>query len=214
MIYRDFIKRGTDIIISIGIFIVLMPLFLLLAVLLTFYFRGTPFFSQIRPGRHGNNFRILKFKTMRDAVDVDGNSLRDEERITSVGSLIRKASLDEIPQLFNVIKGDMSLVGPRPLLVAYLPLYSTDQQRRHEVRPGLTGWAQVNGRNSITWEQKFSLDIWYIDHLDFLLDLRILYRTFFRVLVRTGVSQEGHVTMGRFKGTIEMVPSRKQVSKF
>jgi len=146
---------------------------------------------------------------MNDAVDVHGSPLSDEERITSLGSLIRKASLDEIPQLINIVKGDMSLVGPRPLLVDYLPLYTSSQKRRHDVRPGLTGWAQVNGRNSITWEQKFELDIWYIDHLNFLLDVQILFKTLSKILLGTGVSQEGHVTMSRFTGSAENIPFRK-----
>ena len=191
------------------ILIVFLPLFFLLVVILAFHFRANPIFSQPRPGRYGSSFRILKFKTMNDAVDVHGSPLSDEERITSLGSLIRKASLDEIPQLINIVKGDMSLVGPRPLLVDYLPLYTSSQKRRHDVRPGLTGWAQVNGRNSITWEQKFELDIWYIDHLNFLLDVQILFKTLSKILLGTGVSQEGHVTMSRFTGSAENIPFRK-----
>lgn len=209
MIYRDFIKRGIDILCSTGILIIGLPLFLLLMVILAFHFRGNPIFCQTRPGKHGISFKILKFKTMKDVFDVDGNLLSDEKRITPIGSLIRKASLDEIPQLINVVKGDMSLVGPRPLLVDYLPLYTNSQRRRHEVRPGITGWAQVNGRNSITWEQKFDLDSWYVDHLNFLLDLQILLKTFSKILVGTGISQEGHVTMSRFTGSAENIPIRK-----
>ncbi len=180
--------------------VVLSPVFLILAIVLTIHHQGNPFFAQVRPGKAQKQFLILKFKTMNDKCHPSGEMLCDSIRITSLGRLIRKASLDEIPQLINVIKGDMSLVGPRPLLVDYLELYSSEQHRRHEVRPGVTGWAQINGRNAITWEKKFTLDVWYVDNHDFWLDLQILFQTFFNVLRGKGVSQHGHVSMGRFTG--------------
>lgn len=155
---------------------------------------------QQRPGKNGRIFRLVKFKTMNDRKDAVGNLLPDAERLTAVGSFIRKTSLDEIPQLINVIKGEMSLIGPRPLLVEYLPLYNDSQKRRHEVRPGITGWAQVNGRNAIGWKEKFELDVWYVDHVDFRLDCKIVFFTIMKVLKREGVSQEGHVTMTKFEG--------------
>lgn len=175
-------------------------MFLSLILSLSLHHKGNPFFSQPRPGRDKKQFRILKFKTMRDLSDETGCCLSDADRITSFGNLIRKSSLDEIPQLINVIKGDMSLVGPRPLLVDYLELYDTDQIRRQEIRPGVTGWAQVNGRNAISWERKFEYDVWYVDNYSFWLDIKILIQTFFNVLKGEGVSQHGYVSVGRFKG--------------
>lgn len=193
-------KRCVDLLAS-GIGLVLLsPLFLLVTLLLTLANRGTPFFLQRRPGKDGRIFRVIKFKTMNDARDKEGNLLPDADRLTTVGRWVRKTSLDEIPQLINVFKGDMSLIGPRPLLEQYLPLYNKRQQRRHEVLPGITGWAQVNGRNAISWEQKFDLDVWYVDHLSLGLDLKILFLTVWKVFRREGISQEGQATMEPFQG--------------
>lgn len=163
---------------------------------------GSPIlFAQMRPGQHGNAFRMLKFRTMLDAVDENGDPLPDEKRLNAFGRCLRSTSFDEIPSLLNVIKGDMSLVGPRPLLMDYLPLYSEEQARRHEVRPGITGWAQVNGRNAISWEEKFALDVWYVDNRSLLLDLKIILLTLRKVIVREGISAEGDVTMPKFTGS-------------
>ena len=198
--YRSIIKRSIDLVlVIIGLF-VLMPLFLLLLVLLFFVNKGKPFFLQRRPGKNGKIFQIVKFKTMTDKKDANGELLPDFERMTLVGNVIRKYSLDEIPQLFSVLKGDMSLVGPRPLLEQYLPLYSKEQYRRHEVRPGITGWAQVNGRNSISWNEKFKLDIYYVDHLSFFLDLKIIGLTVVKVFKREGVNTSESDTMAVFNG--------------
>ena len=165
---------------------------------------GSPvLFQQIRPGRNGQPFQMIKFRTMLDAADAEGNPLPDAERLTPFGSLLRSTSLDELPELWNVLKGEMSLVGPRPLLMEYLPLYSSEQARRHEVRPGVTGWAQVNGRNALSWDEKFKLDVWYVDNSSFWLDLRILALTVKKVLVRDGISSTGEATMARFIGSIE-----------
>ncbi|WP_320055353.1 sugar transferase [Algoriphagus halophytocola] len=200
MFYRKYIKRAMDIILAFLMFLIFLPIFLLVMVLLIFHHRGNPFFSQERPGKDHIPFRILKFKTMRDLVDQDGLPLADSYRITALGRVIRMSSLDEMPQLINVIRGDMSLVGPRPLLKEYLTLYSEEQSRRHEVRPGVTGWAQINGRNAISWERKFKLDVWYVDNHGFWLDWRILFTTLFNVLQGKGVTQQGHVTVGKFEG--------------
>lgn len=181
--------------------LVLSPVFLLIFFSLAIAHRGNPFFFQARPGRAGVVFNIIKFKTMADKFDFLGNPLPDHLRLFSLGKLIRKFSLDEIPQLINVLKGDMSLVGPRPLLVEYLELYSVNQARRHELAPGVTGWAQINGRNTISWHQKFEFDVWYVDHCSFWLDIRILLITAWNVLLGKGVSQHGHVTVGKFDGT-------------
>lgn len=172
----------------------------LLAILIRTQMGSPVLFRQARPGRGGKVFEMIKFRTMRDAVDVSGNPLDDAQRITPLGQFLRASSLDELPELWNVLKGEMSLVGPRPLLVEYLPLYSAEQARRHDVRPGVTGWAQVNGRNAISWEEKFALDVWYVDNRSFLLDLRILWATVARVVRRDGISAEGEVTMPRFTG--------------
>ncbi|MHA6637621.1 sugar transferase [Stutzerimonas frequens] len=162
---------------------------------------GSPvLFRQVRPGLDGKPFEMIKFRTMRDAVDAQGNSLPDSERMTPFGSFLRASSLDELPELWNVLKGDMSLVGPRPLLMEYLPLYSPEQYRRHEVRPGVTGWAQINGRNALSWEEKFKLDVWYVDNRSLWLDLKILFLTIKKVVVRDGISAEGEVTMPKFTG--------------
>src|SRR5690606_25884778 len=177
------------------------PLFVLTAICLFIVNRGHVFFFQLRPGKNGRIFRVIKFKTMNDRKDEHGNLLPDADRLTAVGSFIRKASLDELPQLINVLKGDMSLIGPRPLLTEYLPLYNKTQARRHEVRPGITGWAQVNGRNAISWEQKFELDVWYVDNISFPLDLKILFLTITKVLKKEGINQDGQATMEKFKGS-------------
>lgn len=177
------------------------PLLLLVYILLRFQNKGAAFFYQERPGKDENPFWIVKFKTMTDEKDESGKLLPDNQRITKFGSIIRKLSIDELPQLFNVLKGDMSLIGPRPLLFRYLPLYSEDQKRRHEVRPGITGWAQVNGRNTIAWSKKFELDVYYIDHVNFLLDLKILWLTFLKVIKKEGVNQTENRPMLPFDGT-------------
>ena len=200
MIYRNVFKYFIDFVLSLTGFIFLLPVFLLVSVFLFFANQGKPFFLQPRPGRHGKIFKVIKFKTMNDRRDVMGNLLPDDERLTVIGNFVRKTSLDEIPQLLNVIKGDMSLVGPRPLLVDYLPLYNAEQRRRHEVRPGITGWAQVNGRNAISWNQKFAYDVWYVENLSFWLDLKIIWLTVMKVFKREGISAEGHVTVERFQG--------------
>ena len=161
---------------------------------------GNPFFFQKRPGQYNRFFSIIKFKTMNDKKDAEGNLLPDFQRLTKIGLFIRKTSLDEIPQLINVLKGDMSLVGPRPLLVQYLQLYTTEQKRRHLVKPGITGWAQVNGRNSISWEEKFKLDVWYVDNISFLFDMKIIFLTIKKVFVKEGISAQGHATMEFFQG--------------
>ncbi len=199
-VYKTVFKRVMDFLLALLGMILLSPILLLVTLALTLANAGQPFFFQARPGLHGRIFRIVKFKTMNDKKEADGNLLPDAERLTAVGSFVRKTSLDEIPQLLNVLIGDMSLVGPRPLLPQYLPLYSQQQARRHEVRPGITGWAQVNGRNAISWQQKFDYDVWYVDHLSFVLDLKIMWRTLKKVVVREGISQEGQATMEAFKG--------------
>lgn len=198
--YKNCLKFILDVFIALIGFIVLLPVFLVVIVLLFFANQGKPFFFQVRPGKNGRLFKIIKFKTMNDRRDGSGNLLPDQERLTSVGSFVRKTSLDEIPQLLNVIKGDMSLIGPRPLLQEYLPLYSKYQRRRHEVRPGITGWAQINGRNAIGWAQKFELDVWYVDNLSFWLDLKIILLTVKKVIVKEGISSNTSVTMEKFTG--------------
>ena len=200
MSYGDFGKRTLDLILATLMLLLILPVFIVLLVLLAIHFNGSPFFFQDRPGRSGSRFQIIKFKTMRDTRGMDPLLMSDDKRITALGQLVRKTSLDEIPQLINVIKGDMSLVGPRPLLLEYLPLYSSDQARRHDVRPGVTGWAQINGRNAISWERKFEYDVWYVDHISFALDIRILFYTLVKVCSGRGVSQQGHVTVPRFTG--------------
>jgi undecaprenyl phosphate N,N'-diacetylbacillosamine 1-phosphate transferase len=180
--------------------ILLVPGMLITLVLFFLHGKGGVLFIQPRPGKDGKIFKILKFKTMNDKCDAEGYLLPDANRLTSIGKFIRKTSLDEIPQLINVLKGDMSLVGPRPLLIEYLPLYDEFQKRRHEVKPGITGWAQVNGRNAISWEEKFKLDVWYVDYVSFLLDIKIILLTIKKVFIREGISAKGHVTMDYFKG--------------
>jgi len=189
-----------DFIFALAAFLVSLPAFLVITILFALINRDNPFFLQPRPGKNGRLFTVIKFKTMNDRRDTKGNLLPDALRLTPVGKFVRKTSLDEIPQLLNVIKGDMSFIGPRPLLVEYLPLYSKEQARRHEVKPGITGWAQVKGRNAITWEQKFEYDVWYVDHLSFLLDFKILLMTVAKVFKSEGISQEGQETMEKFSG--------------
>lgn len=198
--YRIVFKPIIDFLVSFFGLLLTSPIFLIVTLFLVFVNRGNPFFFQMRPGKNGRIFRIVKFKTMTDAKDVKGNLLPDEQRLTVVGSFVRKTSMDEIPQLINVLKGDMSLIGPRPLLVEYLPLYSEEQSRRHEVRPGITGWAQVNGRNAISWHQKFEYDVWYVDHVSFILDLKILFLTIRNVIKRDGISKDGFATTEKFNG--------------
>jgi undecaprenyl phosphate N,N'-diacetylbacillosamine 1-phosphate transferase len=199
--YRNFIKPLFDALIALIILVVLSPVILLTAVLLFIANNGKPFFFQQRPGKHGRIFRIVKFKTMNDKKDAQGNLLPDADRLTLIGKIVRKSSLDELPQLINVLKGDMSLVGPRPLLVEYLPLYNAQQARRHDVKPGITGWAQVNGRNSISWEDKFRHDVYYVDHVSLALDVRILFMTVAKVFRAKGVNQTDITTMEKFKGS-------------
>ena len=201
MIYGNCVKRVLDFSAALIVLAVLLVPFLALAALLAAANRGTPFFRQTRPGRHGKLFRIVKFKTMTDEKDDRGELLPDERRLTRAGRLVRSLSLDELPQLFNVLAGQMSFIGPRPLLPEYLPLYSAEQARRHDVRPGITGWAQVNGRNSIGWDRKFELDVWYVDHLSLLLDARIILLTLAKVVRRQGISAEGSATMEKFTGS-------------
>ncbi|WP_160716092.1 sugar transferase [Chitinophaga solisilvae] len=202
--YQFFFKPLTDGAVALLGLLLLSPVFLILVLLLSIANNGKPFFFQARPGRNGRIFRVIKFKTMNDRRDAGGMLLPDHERLTAVGSFVRKTSLDEIPQLINVLKGDMSLIGPRPLLVDYLSLYSPRQARRHEVKPGITGWAQVNGRNAISWEQKFELDVWYVDHISLLLDIRILIMTVIKVFKSEGIAQAGHVTTEKFTGTVSV----------
>lgn len=198
--YRKIIKPILDILLaSIGL-IILSPVFLLITIILYFVNSGKPFFVQERPGKNEKIFKLIKFKTMTDAKDENGNLLPDDKRITRIGRFIRKTSLDEIPQLINVLKGDMSLIGPRPLLVQYLPLYSDFQRRRHEVKPGITGWAQVNGRNAISWKKKFEYDVYYVDNLNFLLDLKILFLTVWKVIKREDVREGGDSEVEYFNG--------------
>jgi lipopolysaccharide/colanic/teichoic acid biosynthesis glycosyltransferase len=198
--YKNFIKRIIDIVVASLSLILLSPLFLIVAIGLYFVNQGKPFFIQKRPGLHGSIFKIVKFKTMNDKMDITGVLLADEKRLTKIGSFVRKTSLDEIPQLINVIKGDMSLIGPRPLLPEYLPLYNEFQNKRHEVKPGITGWAQVNGRNAISWEKKFEYDVWYVNNISFILDVKIFFLTVKKVFVREGINMEGQVTTKAFKG--------------
>lgn len=198
--YKGIVKRFIDIVTALLSFTLLCPVFLIITTSLVIANRGKAFFLQPRPGKDNKIFKVIKFKTMNDQKDAVGNLLPDAERITAIGAFVRKTSLDEIPQLLNVLKGDMSLVGPRPLLVQYLPLYNEEQKRRHEVRPGITGWAQVNGRNAISWQEKFKYDVWYVDNMSFLLDIKILFLTFKKVFVREGISADGHVTIEPFRG--------------
>ncbi|RGT58253.1 MULTISPECIES: sugar transferase [Bacteroides] len=199
--YVHFVKRLIDFIIVFCTLMIIWPILLLISIWLHFANKGTgTFFMQERPGKHGKIFKVIKYKTMTDERDENGNLLSDEKRLTKIGKFIRSTSIDELPQLINVLKGDMALIGPRPLLPQYLPLYSKEQARRHAVRPGITGWAQVNGRNAISWTKKFELDVWYVDHCSFLLDLKIIFLTIKKVFVREGISSDTSVTMEAFTG--------------
>ena len=199
--YKHFFKRAIDFTVALVALLIIWPILLVVAIWLHFANRGAgAFFTQERPGLHGKIFKVIKFKTMTDERDADGNLLPDADRLTRVGRLVRSTSIDELPQLWNVLRGDMSLIGPRPLLVKYLPLYSAEQARRHNVRPGITGWAQVNGRNAISWQRKFELDVWYVDHCTFATDLRILLLTIKKVLTRADINQAGQATMEAFNG--------------
>lgn len=200
-IYRTFGKRALDIVVSATAMIVLAPVLVVTALLVRVKLGSPVLFIQQRPGRDGRSFRLLKFRTMIDACGADGQPLPDDQRMTPFGQFLRSSSLDELPELWNILRGDMSLVGPRPLLERYLPLYSDEQARRHKVRPGLTGWAQVNGRNQIGWEERFEMDVWYVDHASLWLDLRILVLTVVRVLRRDDISADGCTTMTAFTGT-------------
>ena len=199
--YKYFFKRLIDFIIVFCVLVVIWPILLIITLWLHFANKGAgAFFAQERPGKGGKVFKVIKFKTMTDERDADGNLLPDADRLTNVGRFVRSTSIDELPQLINVLKGDMALIGPRPLLVQYLPLYSKEQARRHDVRPGITGWAQANGRNAISWTKKFELDVWYVDHCSFWLDVKIIFLTIKKVFVREGISQEGQATMEFFTG--------------
>ena len=199
--YKCFLKRILDFCIALVALLCLSPLLLVVTVWLHIANKGAgAFFFQNRPGLHGKLFKIVKFKTMTDERDADGKLLPDANRLTKVGRFVRSTSIDELPQLFNVLKGDMALIGPRPLLVKYQPLYSPEQMRRHEVRPGITGWAQCHGRNAISWTEKFKLDVWYVDHLSFKTDLLVIIETIKAVIHRDGISQEGQATMEEFNG--------------
>ena len=199
--YKHFFKRSIDFIIVLCVLLAIWPILLVITVWLHFANKGAgAFFLQERPGKDGRIFKVIKFKTMTDERDAEGNLLPDEQRLTNVGRFVRSTSIDELPQLLNVLKGDMALIGPRPLLPQYLPLYNKVQARRHEVRPGITGWAQCHGRNAISWTKKFELDVWYVDHCSFLLDLKIIFLTIKKVLVREGISSETSATMEAFTG--------------
>ena len=199
--YRKYLKRWLDFVIVFCVLAVIWPILLLVTLWLHFANKGAgAFFTQERPGRNGKIFKVIKFKTMTDERDADGNLLPDAERLTPVGRFVRSTSIDELPQLINVLKGDMALIGPRPLLVQYLPLYSKEQARRHEVRPVITGWAQCHGRNSISWTEKFKLDVWYVDHCSLITDIKVIFITIKKVLLRDGISQEGQATMELFNG--------------
>lgn len=200
-IYKSFFKRAIDIIASGGVLIIFSPLIGFTTIWLHFANKGAgAFFFQERPGKDGKIFRVVKFKTMTDERDENGKLLPDARRLTKIGRIIRSSSIDELPQLWNVLKGDMSLIGPRPLMVKYLPLYSPEQARRHEVRPGITGWAQVNGRNNITWKQKFIYDVWYVDNVSFALDVNIIFKTIQKVICRSDINKEGQATTDPFNG--------------
>lgn len=198
--YQNFLKRIIDFSVALFALLILSPLFIVVMIGLYFANDGKPFFFQRRPGKNEKLFSIIKFKTMNDKKDAQGKLLSDAERLTPIGAFVRKTSLDELPQLINVLKGDMSLIGPRPLLPQYLLLYNDNQKRRHNVRPGITGWAQVNGRNAISWTKKFELDVWYVDHISFATDLKVFFTTFKKVFKSEGISQEGQSTAEAFNG--------------
>lgn len=200
--YKVFIKPLFDFLIAFIGLVVLSPLLLIVTALLALANRGNPFFLQRRPGKYGEIFRIIKFRTMTNEKDENGDLLPDAQRLTPIGSLVRKTSIDEIPQLINVLKGEMSFIGPRPLLPEYLPLYSPRQSKRHLVRPGISGWAQVNGRNAVSWQEKFEMDVWYVEHQSFLLDLKILFETIRKVIMPEGINSVGQATTEKFKGNL------------
>lgn len=204
-------KRATDFMLAVVLLIMLSPVLVVVAMAILVVMGRPVFFVQQRVGFHGKRFMLLKFRTMRNTVDHSGQTIPDKERLTAFGQALRATSLDELPELWNILKGDMSLVGPRPLLVEYLPLYTVEQARRHEVRPGITGWAQVNGRNGISWEEKFRLDVWYVDNRSLILDIGILLKTALQVLKRDGISATGEATMPKFTGTI--APGKESKSK-
>lgn len=200
--YKNFFKRVIDFIIVLTALLLIWPILLVITIWLYFANKGAgAFFFQERPGKNGKIFKVIKFKTMTDERDAEGNLLPDADRLTKVGSFVRSTSIDELPQLINVLKGDMALIGPRPLLVQYLPLYSKEQARRHEVRPGITGWAQCHGRNSISWTRKFELDVWYVDHISFLTDLKVIFLTIKKVVCREDINSANDATMEDFDGT-------------
>lgn len=194
-------KRLFDFVAALTALILLSPILLIVAIFVRRKLGSPVLFSQVRPGLGGKPFKMIKFRTMRDAYDAQGNPLPDDQRLTPFGKMLRSTSLDELPELWNVLKGDMSLVGPRPLLMEYLPLYTPQQAKRHDVRPGVTGWAQINGRNAISWEEKFKLDTWYVENRTLGLDLKIIFLTIKKVLIRDGISADGEVTMSKFTGT-------------
>lgn len=199
--YKHFFKRLIDFVLVLCVLLVIWPILLIITVWLHFANKGAgAFFTQDRPGKNGKIFKVIKYKTMTDERDAEGNLLPDADRLTKVGRFVRSTSIDELPQLINVLKGDMALIGPRPLLPQYLSLYSPEQARRHEVRPGITGWAQINGRNAISWTKKFEYDVWYVDHCSFWLDLKIVFLTIKKVFIQEGISQEGQATMEFFNG--------------
>ena len=200
-VYRIFFKRLFDLFVSLFTIVFSLPFLILIIAFLIFINHVSPFYLQQRTGKGGKSFVVIKFKTMEDKRDSSGRLLPDSKRLTKIGKLLRAFSLDELPQLFNVLKGDMSLVGPRPLLPEYLPLYNERQARRHEVRPGITGWAQINGRNNLSWEEKFEMDVWYVDNISFKLDMKILFLTIVKVLKREGINAGENITMEKFKGS-------------
>lgn len=199
--YKTFLKRVFDFIFALTLLLLSSPIFIITYIVLSISNNGKPFFFQQRPGKNERIFKIVKFKSMNDKKSPDGALLPDGERITKFGKFVRKTSLDELPQLWNVLKGDMSVIGPRPLLIRYLPLYSERQKKRHDVRPGITGWAQVNGRNTISWGKKFEYDVWYVENLSFLLDVKIFFKTFLKVFKGSDISSETHATMEEFTGS-------------
>jgi len=200
-VYRIFFKRLFDLLVSLFTIVFSLPFLILIIAFLIFINHVSPFYLQQRTGKGGKSFVVIKFKTMEDKRDSSGRLLPDSKRLTKIGKLLRAFSLDELPELFNVLKGDMSLVGPRPLLPEYLPLYNERQARRHEVRPGITGWAQINGRNNLSWEEKFEMDVWYVDNISFKLDMKILFLTIVKVLKREGINAGENITMEKFKGS-------------
>jgi lipopolysaccharide/colanic/teichoic acid biosynthesis glycosyltransferase len=198
--YQRLLKPLCDILAALILLLLLSPLFIIVTVWLFFANKGKPFFVQPRAGKKGAIFHIVKFKTMNDKRDINGQLLPDDERLTAIGKVVRKSSLDELPQLINVLKGQMSLVGPRPFLVEYLPLYNSEQAKRHDVKPGITGWAQINGRNAISWNQKFAFDLYYVEHIGFALDFKILWLTLWKVFRREGINSQGYATYEKFTG--------------